>query len=121
MKKYIHASADDYYDLDDWYYSDEGEAACIDFAEKLEQLVMQKYPDCEFFEEPSIQGLEGGDFITITLSDDSESVIEFDWNDELQDIWELGANAAAKKYAQEIFKEIDGAATGTVEDSDESK
>ena len=52
----------------DWYHSD----ICMDdqnkFIDILESRVRSEYDVSEWFDEPSVQGLRGDDYILITLS-----------------------------------------------------
>lgn len=101
---------DDEYDeisFDEWYRSEEGESDGMKFVDNLESLVKSNYDVDEFFEEPSVQGYQGGDFIWITLSDGSKYQFEFDWYDEQFDIYTYGPEAAAKSYFQNIQDGID--------------
>lgn len=103
--------SDDEYDdemsFQEWYYSSQGEAGGMEFVDKLESLVKSNYNVDDFFEEPSTQGYQGGDFIWITLSDGSKYEFEFDWNDEQVSIYEDGPEVAAKSYFQRIQEGID--------------
>ena len=100
----------EYYDemsFQEWYYSSQGQDDGIKFVENLENLVKSNYDVDEFFEEPSVQGYRGGDFIWITLSDGSKYEFEFDWYEEQFDIYAYGPEAAAKSYFQNIQDGID--------------
>lgn len=119
VKIYISQFYDDYedgYNDDDeydeisfaeWYDSSQGEADGMEFVSKLESLVRANYSVDEFFEEPSVQRYQGGDFIWITLSDGNKYEFEFDWHDEQFDIYVDGPEAAAKSYFQKIQDGID--------------
>ena len=98
---------DDEMSFQEWYRSEEGESDGMEFVDELESLVKSNYDVKEFFEEPSTQGYQGGDFIWITLSDGSKYEFEFDWNDEQVSIYEDGPEVAAKSYFQEIQAGID--------------
>ena len=98
---------DDEMSFQDWYDSDQGEADGMKFVDKLESLVRSNYNVDDFFEEPSTQGYQGGDFIWITLSDGSKYEFEFDWYDEQVSIYEDGPEVAAKSYFQRIQEGID--------------
>lgn len=98
---------DDEMSFEDWYDSSQGEADGMEFVDKLESLVRSSYNVDDFFEEPSTQRYQGGDFIWITLSDGSKYEFEFDWNDEQVSIYEDGPEAAAKSYFQRIQEGID--------------
>ena len=101
---------DDEYDeisFDEWYRSEEGESDGMKFVDKLESLVKSNYNVDEFFEEPSTQGYQGGDFIWITLSDGNKYEFVFDWYDEQSAIYTDGPVAAAKSYFQKIQDGID--------------
>ena len=101
---------DDEYDeisFDEWYRSEEGESDGMKFVDKLESLVKSNYNVDEFFEEPSTQGHQGGDFIWITLSDGNKYEFVFDWYDEQSAIYTDGPVAAAKSYFQKIQDGID--------------
>lgn len=93
--------------FEDWYDSSQGEADGMEFVDKLESLVRSNYNVDDFFEEPSTQGYQGGDFIWITLSDGSKYEFEFDWYDEQVSIYEDGPEATAKSYFKEIQEGID--------------
>ena len=111
--RYIYSDSnidDDEYDeisFDEWYRSEEGESDGMKFVDKLESLVKSNYNVDEFFEEPSTQGYQGGDFIWITLSDGNKYEFEFNWYDEQFDIYVDGPEAAAKSYFQKIQDGID--------------
>lgn len=98
---------DDEMSFQDWYDSDQGQGESMEFVEILEGLVRGAYDVQDFFEEPSTQGYQGGDFIWITLSDGSKYEFEFDWNAEQSGIYEDGPEAAAKSYFKEIQEGID--------------
>lgn len=98
---------DDEMSFQDWYDSNQGEADGMKFVDKLESLVRSNYNVDDFFEEPSTQGYQGGDFIWITLSDGSKYEFEFDWYDEQVSIYEDGPEVAAKSYFQRIQEGID--------------
>lgn len=98
---------DDEMSFQDWYDSDQGEADGMKFVDKLESLVRSNYNVDDFFEEPSTQRYQGGDFIWITLSDGSKYEFEFDWYDEQVSIYEDGPEVAAKSYFQRIQEGID--------------
>lgn len=99
---------DDYITFEDWYDSSRRECDEFEFADNLQSLVESHYDVAEFFEEPSVQGFQGSDFVQITLSNGSNYEFEFDWEDELCDIYQDGPKAAAKAYFQEIRQGIDG-------------
>lgn len=93
--------------LDEWYYSDKGEEDSSSFAEMLQQLVESEYPGvADYFEEPSVQGLQGGDFITFELKGKRYSY-EFDWNDQITEIYEFGPEDAAHTYFDLIKEGIE--------------
>lgn len=98
---------DDEMSFNEWYDSSQGEVDGEEFVEKLENLVRSNYNVDDFFEEPSTQRYQGGDFIWITLSDGSKYEFEFDWYDEQFSIYEDGPEAAAKSYFKEIQEGID--------------
>ena len=98
---------DDEISFDEWYRSKEGESDGMKFVDKLESLVKSNYNVDEFFEEPSTQGYQGGDFIWITLSDGNKYEFVFDWYDEQSAIYTDGPGAAAKSYFQKIQDGID--------------
>lgn len=93
--------------FEEWYDSSKGEDDGIKFVDNLESLVKSNYDVDEFFEEPSVQGYQGGDFIWITLSDGSKYEFEFDWYEEQLDIYTYGPEATAKSYFQNIQDGID--------------
>ena len=115
VKNYISQLQDDddgeYYNDEmsfaEWYDSSQGEDDGMEFAYKLESLVKSNYNVDEFFEEPSVQGYQGGDFIWITLSDGSKYEFVFDWYDEQSAIYEDGPKEAAMSYFQKIQSGID--------------
>ena len=114
VKKFIsqfYSYDEDEYDNEisfaDWYHSDEGESDGIEFVDKLESLVRSNYNVDEFFEEPSTQGYQGGDFIWITLSGGNKYEFVFDWYDEQSAIYTDGPDVAAEHYFQEIQNGID--------------
>lgn len=93
--------------FEEWYDSSQGQADGIKFVDTLESLVESNYDVDEFFEEPSVQGYQSGDFIWITLSDGSKYQFTFDWYNEQFDIYTYGPEAAAKSYFQNIQDGID--------------
>ena len=109
--KYKYNHDDEYGDeemsFEEWYDSSQGEDEGMEFVDKLERLVRANYNVDEFFEEPSVQGYQGGDFIWITLSDGSKYEFNFDWYDEQSAIYMDGPDAAAKSYFQNIQHGID--------------
>lgn len=100
-------SDDDEMSFGEWYDSNQGQNESVEFIDKLESLVTGAYDVQDFFEEPSILGREGVDFISITLSDGSKYEFKFDFYDEQMSIYEDGPEAAAKSYFQEIADGID--------------
>lgn len=98
---------DDEMSFDEWYNSSECEADGEEFVEILKSLVTSNYNVDEFFEEPSIQGYQGSDYIWITLSDGSRYEFEFNWSSEQSDIYSDGPEEAAKSYFEEIQEGID--------------
>ena len=114
VKKFIsqfYSYDEDEYDNEmsfaDWYHSEEGESDGMEFVDKLESLVKSNYNVDEFFEEPSTQGYQGGDFIWITLSDGNKYEFVFNWYDEQSAIYIDGPEVAAEHYFQEIQHGID--------------
>lgn len=114
VKKFIskfYSYDEDEYDnemsFEEWYDSSQGEDEGMEFVDKLERLVRANYNVDEFFEEPSVQRYQGGDFIWITLSDGSRYKFVFDWYDEQSAIYMDGPEAAAKSYFQTIQHGID--------------
>ena len=100
-------SDDDEMSFGEWYDSNQGQNESVEFIDKLESLVTGAYDVQDFFEEPSILGREGVDFISITLSDGSKYEFKFDFYDEQMSIYEDGPEAAAKLYFEEIQEGID--------------
>lgn len=98
-------TTNNYDSLLDWYHSNRGEEDITLFGHMLEQLVMQRYPSCEYFEEPSVQGVQGGDFISVDL-DGKHFSFEFDWNDMLNKIYANGPQSAARYYFNQINKRM---------------
>lgn len=102
--------------LEEWYYSDEGEGDSSSFAEMLQELVEREYPGvADYFEEPSVQGLQGGDFITFELEGKLYSY-EFDWNDQITEIYESGPEEAAHTYFDRIKEGIETGSAVVEED-----
>lgn len=89
----------------DWYNSEEGMDDIDEWGQKLEELVMQKYPSCRYFEEPSIQGTQGGDFISINL-DGKYFSFEFDWRTLIESIFMDGPESVAEDSFKTIVKGI---------------
>ncbi len=96
---------DEWYSLSDWYNSEEGTDDITEYGQKLEELVMQKYPTCMYFEEPSIQGTQGQDYVSIDLDDEFFS-FGFDWETLLENIFTYGPESAAKDSFNEIVEGI---------------
>lgn len=107
---------DEYDNIDDWYMSEKGESDNDKFAEKLESLVKRKFDVSDYFEEPSIQGFAGADFINIELVDGSKYSFAFSWSDMQETIFENGPDKAAKYYFNEIKEGIDSG-SALVEDT----
>lgn len=92
--------------FDDWYDTNKALEDGVKFITNLENLVRSKYDVEEFFEEPSVQGRRGMDYIDITLSGGRSYGFEFDWFDEQYDIYTYGPKQAAKIYFQDIIKKL---------------
>lgn len=107
---------DEYDDIDDWYMSAKGESDNDKFAEKLESLVKRKFDVSDYFEEPSIQGFAGADYINIELRDGSKYSFVFSWSDMQENIYSDGPNAAANYYFKQI-KEGISSGSALVEDT----
>lgn len=98
---------DEYDNIDDWYMSEKGQSDNDKFAEKLENFVRDEFDVSDYFEEPSIQGFAGEDYINITLQDGHEHSFSFNWSDMQDRIYSNGPDAAAKYYFNQIKKGID--------------
>lgn len=93
--------------IDDWYMSSDGEIDNDKFAEKLESLVKNEFDVSDYFEEPSIQGFAGTDYIDIELVDGSKYSFVFGWSDMQEAIYSDGPESAAKHYFNEIKEGIE--------------
>ena len=99
---------DDYSTMDDWYYSDDGEADNVAFCEALTAEIQKIWPTCtEVFSEPSIQGMAGSDYVYITMQDGRTGTAIFDWESEQAMISTEGPEAAARYYAKRVVDEIE--------------
>lgn len=102
--------------MEEWYYSDASEEEGSKFSEELERLVLQEYPDIkDFFEEASVQGLQGGDFVTFNIGE-NHYTFEFNWESLNDRIFEYGPETAAEHYFEEIKE---GVENGCALDTDE--
>lgn len=110
QRKVKHAEYDT---IDDWYMSSDGEIDDDKFAENLEKLVRNKFDVSDYFEEPSIQGFEGEDIISIKLHDGSEYYFSFSWSDMQETIYSDGPEAAANYYFNEIKEGIESGSAST--------
>jgi hypothetical protein len=99
---------DDYMTIEEWHNSDEYLDQEIEFVDKLVELLEKEYSGCDVFDEPSVQGMMGSDFITITFADGNEQTFEFDYRDECETIFTEGPEEAAKYYFNQIKSEIEG-------------
>lgn len=93
--------------IDDWYMSSDGEIDNDKFAETLESLVKNEFDVSDYFEEPSIQGFAGADYINIELGDGSRYSFVFGWSDMQDNIYINGPEVAAKHYFNEIKEGIE--------------
>lgn len=107
---------DEYDNIDDWYMSAKGESDNDKFAEKLESLVKRKFDVSDYFEEPSIQGFAGADYINVELRDGSKYSFAFSWSEMQDNIYSDGPEAAAKHYFNEINEGIESG-SALVEDT----
>lgn len=110
QRKVKHAEYDT---IDDWYMSSDGEIDDDKFAENLEKLVRNEFDVSDYFEEPSIQGFEGEDIISIKLHDGSEYYFSFSWSDMQETIYSDGPEAAANYYFNEIKEGIESGSAST--------
>lgn len=104
---------DEYDNIDDWYMSAKGESDNDKFAEKLEGLVKRKFNVSDYFEEPSIQGYSGNDYIDIELVDGNKYSFSFSWSEMQEKIFETGPDKAAKYYFNEIKEGIESGSAST--------
>lgn len=95
----------EWHSLGDWYGSESGIDDITEYGQKLEQLVMKKYPSCKYFEEPSTQGTQGSDIVSVEIDNDVYH-FDFDWETLLESIFTDGPESAAKDSFNEIVKGI---------------
>ena len=98
---------DEYDNIDDWYMSEKGDSDNYSFSEKLEDLVNDEFDVSDYFEEPSIQGFAGADYINITLQNGREYSFSFDWRAMQETIYNDGPESAANYYFKRIKRGID--------------
>lgn len=99
--------------IDEWYMSSDGEIDNDKFAEKLESLVKRKFDVSDYFEEPSIQGFSGADYINIELGDGSKYSFVFSWSEMQENIYSDGPEKAANHYFNEIKEGIESGSAST--------
>lgn len=97
----------EYDNIDDWYMSEKGDSDNYSFSEKLEDLVNDEFDVSDYFEEPSIQGFAGADYINITLQNGREYSFSFDWRAMQEKIYNDGPESAANYYFKRIKRGID--------------
>lgn len=76
------------------------------FANKLEELIRAAFPDCKYEEILETQGKHGRDCIYVTLFGHTYEV-EFNAASQEEDIREMGAEKAAKVYADDAIQNIE--------------
>ena len=103
----------EYDSIHEWYMSSDGERDNDEFAETLEDLVKRKFDVSDYFEEPSIQGFAGNDYIDIELGDGSKYSFAFSWSEMQENIFEDGPDKAAKHYFNEIKEGIESGSAST--------
>ena len=99
--------------FDEWYMSSDGDMDNDKFAENLENLVRNEFDVADYFEEPSIQGYSGNDYVDIRLGDGSKYSFAFSWSEMQDNIFENGPDKAAKHYFNEIKKGIESGSAST--------
>ena len=112
----LYSFKEDKMTFDDWYMGSAGDIDNDRFAEKLENLVRTEFDVSDYFEEPSIQGYSGNDYVDIGLRDGSKYSFAFSWSDMQGNIFENGPEAAAKHYFNEIKEGIESG-SALVEDN----
>lgn len=91
----------------EWYSSPKGDSDNDSFSEKLEDLVRDEFDVSDYFEEPSIQGFSGADYINITLQNGREYSFNFAWRAMQEKIYSGSPEAAANYYFKRIKRGID--------------
>jgi hypothetical protein len=104
---------DEYDNIDDWYMSEKGDSDNYSFSDKLESLVRTEFDVSDYFEEPSIQGFAGNDYVDIGLGDGSKYSFAFSWSEMQENIFENGPDKAAKHYFNEIKEGIESGSAST--------
>ena len=112
----LYSFKEDKMTFDDWYMSSDGDIDSDKFAERLENLVRTEFDVSHYFEEPSIQGYSGNDYVDIELRDGSKYSFAFSWSDMQDNIYSDGPEAAAKHYFNEIKEGIESG-SALVEDT----
>lgn len=112
----LYSFKEDKMTFDEWYMSSEGDIDSDKFAERLENLVRTEFDVADYFEEPSIQGYSGNDYVDIELVDGSKYSFTFSWSDMQDNIYSDGPEAAAKHYFNEIKEGIESG-SALVEDT----
>lgn len=112
----LYSFKEDNMTFDEWYMSSDGDIDSDKFAERLENLVRTEFDVADYFEEPSIQGYSGNDYVDIELRDGSKYSFAFSWSDMQDNIYSDGPEAAAKHYFNEIKEGIESG-SALVEDT----
>lgn len=112
----LYSFKEDNMTFDEWYMSSDGDIDSDKFAERLENLVRNEFDVADYFEEPSIQGYSGNDYVDIELVDGSKYSFAFSWSDMQDNIYSDGPEAAAKHYFNEIKEGIESG-SALVEDT----
>ena len=112
----LYSFKEDNMTFDEWYMSSDGDIDSDKFAERLENLVRTEFDVADYFEEPSIQGYSGNDYVDIELVDGSKYSFAFSWSEMQDNIYSDGPEAAAKHYFNEIKEGIESG-SALVEDS----
>ena len=112
----LYSFKEDNMTFDEWYMSSDGDIDSDKFAERLENLVRTEFDVADYFEEPSIQGYSGNDYVDIELRDGSKYSFAFSWSDMQDNIYSNGPEAAAKHYFNEIKEGIESG-SALVEDT----
>lgn len=88
--------------IDEWYMGSAGESDNEDFSSKLEDLVRKNFDVSDYFEEPSVQGFLGSDYVNIELTNGHQYSFSFSWQEMQEAIYSDGPEAAANYYFNEI-------------------
>lgn len=109
----LYSFKEDKMTFDEWYSNSKGDSDNDTFSEKLENLVRNEFDVSYYFEEPSIQGFLGSDYIDVQLTNGDNYSFEFGWKAMQKLIYKTGPEKAANYYFKQIKEGIESGSAST--------